>query len=508
MPTITARAIVWTTTAENKTTAAFTPAANDLLVAIVGRTGTDNAPTMSDSQSGAWTLVDSYRWHNNSVVGGLRIYVRDTAVSASSMTVTMSGTGDTGGGLAVLSVAGTNGYGSAAVETTGGLAQQVAGTTPAPVLGAVPSSSSAIVSAVMDSTNGSANAVPRTGYTEYYDQGYNNPATGIEVNGLDSGETSATITYGGTTPSQYACIAIAILSGSQTFNQTVTASAVTTALTSSKTTNKGITAGLVSTALSLVKSVEKGITVGAVSTIHTLQTALTLGKTVTTSAVTTVMTMTRTNTFGRTIDTAVVTTVLTSVKNVSKGITTTVVSTAFSLIKSVNKGITVGLISTTLQTALTVSKTVATGVVTTAMTMARGLSLGRTINTAAVTTAATMSRGLSFGRTITTGLVSTILNIRRYKSYGLPFLYTAANWGTASFYLEVNMRATSGTARARLVDSTGAEVSGSEVTTTSNSFVRVRSSALTLTNAQTYSVQFGTDTPDSGEFRGAKIIVV
>ena len=49
-------------------------------------------------------------------------------------------------------------------------------------------------------------------------------------------------------------------------------------------------------------------------------------------------------------------------------------------------------------------------------------------------------------------------------------------------------------------------MAGSEVTTTSTTYVRLRSGAITLTNAKEYEVQFGTSGSDAGYFKGAKII--
>ena len=209
MAVVTARAIVFNTTAGNKTTGSFTPAAGDLLVAIVGIATLDTAPTMSDSQSGAWTLVDTFR--SQATTGGLRMYVRNTSAPNTSMTVTMTSTGDAGGGLAVLSVTDVSVFGAGAVRSSGGQAD-VASATPAPVLNQTPRSTNAIITAVMDNTNGSANGSPRTSpvYTEHYDQGFTTPPTGIAVHSVNSGETSATITYGGSTPSTFASIAIEI----------------------------------------------------------------------------------------------------------------------------------------------------------------------------------------------------------------------------------------------------------------------------------------------------------
>lgn len=95
-----------------------------------------------------------------------------------------------------------------------------------------------------------------------------------------------------------------------------------------------------------------------------------------------------------------------------------------------------------------------------------------------------------------------------YTSYGGPFLYTAANWGFGSFYLEVYMRATSGTVLARLYnETTSTPVTGSGLSTNSAVFVRLRSGALTLTDASTYRLQLGKSALDSGEVLSGQLIV-
>lgn len=94
-----------------------------------------------------------------------------------------------------------------------------------------------------------------------------------------------------------------------------------------------------------------------------------------------------------------------------------------------------------------------------------------------------------------------------WTTYGGPFLYTAANWSASTqFFFEAFFRSSSGTARARLVNQVGAAVSGSEVSTTSSTAVRLRSGALTLTNGDEYFAQFGTDSGSSGAFVLARVI--
>lgn len=95
-----------------------------------------------------------------------------------------------------------------------------------------------------------------------------------------------------------------------------------------------------------------------------------------------------------------------------------------------------------------------------------------------------------------------------YVTYGSSFLWTAVNWGSVNVYLEVYIRATTGTVYARLLDGNNSPVTNSEVSTASATFQRLRSSALTLTNALTYRVQFGKAGADAGEFLGARLIMI
>lgn len=101
------------------------------------------------------------------------------------------------------------------------------------------------------------------------------------------------------------------------------------------------------------------------------------------------------------------------------------------------------------------------------------------------------------------------LPVPAYTTFGMPFLYTSANWATgSSFYFEAYIRQTTGEAFARLYDNTAASaVTNGEVSTTSSSFTRLRTAALTLVNGNEYVVQFGTDPAHAGETLGGRIIV-
>jgi hypothetical protein len=211
MATVTPQAIIWNTTTGVKTTGSFTPPAGSLLLAVVGIATSDTAPTMSDTDTSitGWTLLDTFRSYTSAATGGLRIYASNQGASGSAITVTMTPTADAGGGLAVLSVTDPSAFGASAARSAGGQADIASGT-PAPVLSQAPLSHNPIVIAVMTNTNGSANASPRTGYTEHYDQGFNTPPSGIEVQSINSGETSATLTTGGAAASAFASIGVEI----------------------------------------------------------------------------------------------------------------------------------------------------------------------------------------------------------------------------------------------------------------------------------------------------------
>lgn len=94
-----------------------------------------------------------------------------------------------------------------------------------------------------------------------------------------------------------------------------------------------------------------------------------------------------------------------------------------------------------------------------------------------------------------------------WTTVGGIFLFTSANWSESAFYLETYIKAAAGTAYARLYDVTDTSpVTDSDVSTTSASLVRLRSSAMTLTDGKEYVAQIGVEAGDSGNVRSVKII--
>ena len=194
---------IWNTTAGTKSLA-VTPAVGELLVVITGQSGVVST-TVSDNQSGAYTQIIN----NGTGAANYTVFVRNSFVtSAVSTTITSPQTSSTGGGLIVLAVTNVAAAGSAAVRSTASPAAQASTVTPAPVLNNTPLSTNPIIAGLINGTNGTANATPRTGYTEAADLGYNTPTTGIEVQYRNSGETSATLTFGGNSPSTFAAFAV------------------------------------------------------------------------------------------------------------------------------------------------------------------------------------------------------------------------------------------------------------------------------------------------------------
>ncbi|KKM05738.1 hypothetical protein LCGC14_1751080 [marine sediment metagenome] len=125
-----------------------------------------------------------------------------------------------------------------------------------------------------------------------------------------------------------------------------------------------------------------------------------------------------------------------------------------------------------------------------------------TVGAAVTVTPSTLAQALAF--------FAPTVTPSTYTTYGAPFLYTAANWGSAlAFHLEVYIKAATGTARARLWNDTdGAVVTDSGLNTAVTSYTRLRSGALSLTDGKTYAVQFGTEDGTAGEFKHGKIIAL
>lgn len=217
---------VFNTTAGNKTLTA-TPTAGDLIVVVAAATGvsgTVGAISVSDNNSdgkGTYTKIGS-SFTGFSTAGGLDMWVRNALVGSGTSTVfTATQTSSTGGGLVVFRIAGASIVGLGAIRGAGGESSGGAGATPAPVLlgrvGATFSGTQAaltengIITAVANGSNtGNVTIRSSPAYTRDFDGGYNNPGTGLDAGHLNSGETASTLTWGGTSATGFASMAVEI----------------------------------------------------------------------------------------------------------------------------------------------------------------------------------------------------------------------------------------------------------------------------------------------------------
>ena len=212
--TVTARGSIWNTTAGNKSPTAFTPAVGDVLVVFCANSGrtTAQAPTVSDNNSdglGSYTKVGSDATKNASADSGWW-FIRNSPIgSASSTTVTMTQSSDTGGGCQVWSVGPLNVGGSARVGAKGKQDNAAAGT-PSLTLDATPVTTSAILGAVFTGSNVTTNTAPPTNFTEHTDLGYNTPASGLEAVSRASGHTSTTVAWTAATATGFLSSAIEV----------------------------------------------------------------------------------------------------------------------------------------------------------------------------------------------------------------------------------------------------------------------------------------------------------
>ena len=93
--------------------------------------------------------------------------------------------------------------------------------------------------------------------------------------------------------------------------------------------------------------------------------------------------------------------------------------------------------------------------------------------------------------------------------YTQSFNYDSSRFdGTVNVYFEATMMTDAGTGYARLYNNTdGAEVANSEITTTSTSMVRVRSSALTLSSGKEYTMQLKGESTNTTYITSAVLII-
>lgn len=189
------------------TSASFTPAADDLLVAFINVSDTTDAGAISDSLGGTWTLVTEAT--RGGLVHKFWAYVRDALSDGSAMTVTIDVTGDNGTGahIVVERIAGMSRTGSAAIRQSKVQNNGSGGNTPTVTFDAACLTGNVTLGAVANNSN-PAGLTPPTNWNELADVGYATPNNGVESVNRDSGFTGTAMTWGSTSATQFGAIII------------------------------------------------------------------------------------------------------------------------------------------------------------------------------------------------------------------------------------------------------------------------------------------------------------
>ena len=221
MAAVTYAGTTWVTTGGN-TTVVATPAVGDAIIVIAATSGLAGGTTsVSDNQAVAstYTQID-VDYTGFSTTGVLTAWVRNSLITAASSTTWTAAQGSSsGGGLGVIRISGISIVGLGSIRGCGGQSTGTAGTTPAPILlrrvGTTFSGTQAaltgnvVVSAACNGATAASFTVRSSpAYTEDFDNGYSTPSTGMCISHIASGETASTITWGGTSATAFASIAL------------------------------------------------------------------------------------------------------------------------------------------------------------------------------------------------------------------------------------------------------------------------------------------------------------
>lgn len=197
-----------TTNATSYASAAFTPAAGDLLVAFVRVSGNVVIPEMTDSIGLGWDYIGTSAFDGTNV-NTTHLFVANTPATASSMTATFTCVGTTASGAVVnvLRVAGMTKFGSFAIRQVAFSSNNAAASTTSITFGSAVLSTNPVLGAIGNATN-PATMTPPTLWTEFTDTGYATPTIGLETAGDTSGLTLTTVIWGSNSASAWGGIVV------------------------------------------------------------------------------------------------------------------------------------------------------------------------------------------------------------------------------------------------------------------------------------------------------------
>lgn len=210
MSAVTLLGSTFDTSAGNKTVTA-TPAVGDLPVIVEGwSNGAAASSTPTDNNSdglGTYTQIQVCDGNGGIVRAG--IFIRDHLVGSASSTVFTSALPtNTGGGLAVLIVSAMTNISAAAARQSGFDDGDTSGSVPiVPYFSSLPAlATNPQIGAVINGSNPAGVTAP-TGFTLALNTGWLTPTVGIGIVTLDSGGTASSVTWGGTSATNFGAVA-------------------------------------------------------------------------------------------------------------------------------------------------------------------------------------------------------------------------------------------------------------------------------------------------------------
>jgi hypothetical protein len=195
-------------------TVTITPAVGDLLIVFCQATGNTNAtPTCSDANTGgSYTLIATAA--SNSSLNTMSVFVRTATVpNTTSTTVTVACGAHVAAEVVVYALSGATVYGSGAIQQFITQANQAGATVPAPTFANLPNPYNLILSAVANITNPAGVAVSAgNSPTWTRDQNVGQTACGLSTEHTNNNLSTKAVTWGGTSASAFASMAIEVVS--------------------------------------------------------------------------------------------------------------------------------------------------------------------------------------------------------------------------------------------------------------------------------------------------------
>ena len=188
-------------------TVAITPGVADLIVFYCAASAnTNEAPTATDDRGGTYALVTTALY--KATTNAMALFVRNQFVTAAvAHTITAATGSNTSGEIVACTFSSMARTGASAVLQSKTVKNQAAGGTPAISFGSAVNTANVTLGGIANTTNPATVTGP-VGWTERQDVGQARPNVGLEVVTRDSGFTSTTVTWGGTSPTEFGGIIV------------------------------------------------------------------------------------------------------------------------------------------------------------------------------------------------------------------------------------------------------------------------------------------------------------